>query len=90
MKLRGVVRSGELQENPPGSDRVELVLKLQGVGPTQPRTVVVPFETLVSDESLDPENVSGRGFDAEVIQDEHGRWMVDEISFASKVLRPPG
>ena len=88
MRLRGVVRSAELQENPPGSDQIELALRLQGVGPGQPRLIVVPYTLLLQYESLDPDEVTGRGFEAEVGQDDQGRWMVAEIAFASKVLRP--
>ena len=87
MKLRGVVRTAEFQENPPGSDRVELVLRVQGVGPAQPRTLVIPFERLLEDESLDPEAVTGRGFEAEVAADDDGRWLVVEVAFAARVLR---
>jgi hypothetical protein len=90
MRLRGVVRTADLQENPAGSDRIEMTLKVQGVGPGQPRSVVIPFELLLENEALDPEGVSGRGFDAEVSQDEDGRWVVSVIAFASKVLRPEG
>lgn len=88
MRLRGVVRSAELQEDPPGSDRIELALRLQGVGPGQPRLVVVPYTLLLQYESLDPDEVAGRGFEAEAAQDDRGRWVVSEIAFASRVLRP--
>lgn len=87
MKIRGLVRSAELQENPPGSDQIELILRVQGVGPGQPRTLIVPFSLLVEDASLDPENVTGRGFEAEMEQEDGQRWVVSRISFASRVLR---
>jgi len=82
-----LIRSAELQENPEGSDQVEMVLKVQGVGPGQPRQFVIPFALLVQDESLDPDNVVGRGFEAEIGQDDRQRWVADRIAFASKVLR---
>jgi hypothetical protein len=88
MRIHGVVRTAELQEHPPGSDRVEMVLKVQGVGPQQPRTLVIPFDMLVADETLDPDLVGGRGFEAEVSLEDEGRWVVGEIRFASRVLRP--
>ncbi len=87
MRLRGVVRSADLQEETPGGDRIELALRLQGVGPGQPRLVVVPYTLLLRYESLDPDEVAGRGFEAEVGQDDRGRWVVSEIAFASRVLR---
>ncbi|MCA1686857.1 MAG: hypothetical protein LC745_12990, partial [Planctomycetia bacterium] len=90
MRLKGVIRTAELQENPPGSDRIEMVLGLQGVGPGQPRSVVIPYSFLLHNESLDPDEVTGRGFEAEVGQDEEKRWVVSQIGFASKVLRPEG
>lgn len=87
MRLRGVVRAADLQEEPPGSDRIELALRLQGVGPGQPRLIVVPYSILLQYETLDPDAVTGRGFEAEVGQDDRGRWVVSEIAFASRVLR---
>lgn len=88
MRLRGVVRTAELQENQAGGDQVEMAVRVQGVGPGQPRLIVIPFSLLVADESLNPEVVAGRGFEAEVAQDERGAWIVARIAFASKVLRP--
>ena len=67
-----------------------MLLRVQGVGPGQPRSFVIPFSLLLQYESLDPDEVTGRGFEAEVGQDAAGRWVVSEIAFASKVLRPPG
>ena len=38
---------------------------------------------------LDPEEIRGHGFQAEIEQDDDGRWVVREIGFASgRVLRP--
>jgi hypothetical protein len=88
MQIRGVVRVAELQEHPPGSERIELVLSVQGVSPGQPRRLIVPYEYLLRETSLAPEDVQGRGFAAVVHQDEAGRWLVDELAFAAKVLRP--
>jgi hypothetical protein len=65
-----------------------MVLRVQGVGPQQPRTLVVPFDLLVDDPSLDPDAVAGRGFEAEVSLDDEERWVVGEVRFASRVLRP--
>ncbi|HEV3121536.1 MAG TPA: hypothetical protein VGY53_06520 [Isosphaeraceae bacterium] len=89
MVIHGIIQSGHLQENPPGSDSIEMVLKVQGVGPGQPRTLVVPFMLLVENESLNPDTVGGRAFEAEV-NEETGRWIVARIALAQKrVLREP-
>ena len=76
-----------LEENPPGSDRIEMTLKVQGVGAGQPRTLVVPYDLLLADESLDPDEVAGKGFEAEA-EDAGGRWVVSWIALATgRVLR---
>jgi hypothetical protein len=90
MRIRGIVRTAALEENPPASDRIEMVLRVQGVKPDQPRLLVVPYEVLLRDESLDPDLVQGKGFEADVAEDSSGRWVVTEISFAhGRVLRGP-
>ena len=89
MRLRGLVRSAELQEYPPGSDVIEMVLRVQGVGPGQPRTILVPFVLLIDDPDLDPEAIRGHGFEADVEQDEANRWVATTIAFAGRnLLRP--
>jgi hypothetical protein len=89
MHLRGIVQSAELAEASPGSETIEMVLRVQGVGAGQPRRLVVPYTLLLADESLDPELVVGRGFEADVEQDSSSRWVISRISFASRVLRRP-
>ncbi len=90
MRIRGIVHAAELEENPPGSDRIEMHLWGLGVGPDKPRQIVVPFEVLLQDPSLDPEAIRGHGFQAEIEQDQDGRWVVREIGYASgNVLRDP-
>jgi hypothetical protein len=90
MQIRGIVRIATLEENPPGSDQIEMVVRVQGVGAGQPRLLVVPYTLLLADPELDPEIIQGKGFQAEVAQDESGRWLVTEIAFASgRVLRAP-
>jgi hypothetical protein len=90
MQIRGIVRTATLEENPPGSDQIEMVLRVQGVGAGQPRLLVVPYALLLANPELDPEIIQGKGFQAEVAQDESGRWVVTEIAFASgRVLRAP-
>lgn len=90
MRIRGIVRTATLEENPPGSDQIEMVVRVQGVGAGQPRLLIVPYEILLQDPSLDPELVQGKGFQAEVVEDEVGRWVVVEISLAAgRVLRDP-
>jgi hypothetical protein len=91
MQVRGIVQEAELVEDPPGSDRIEMVLWGQGVGPDKPRSMVVPYELLLRDPSLDPDQVRGHGFDARIELDDTGRWVVIEIGFASgSVLRSAG
>ena len=49
---------------------------------------MVPYELLLGDETLEPEQVQGKGFEAEVNEDPAGRWVVSEIAFATgRVLR---
>jgi hypothetical protein len=90
MRIRGIVRTATLEEDPPGSDRIHMVLRVQGVAPGQPRTLVVPYDLLLADPDLDPEAVPGKRFEAEVDEVEPGRWVVVEIAFATgQFLRPP-
>jgi hypothetical protein len=90
MRIRGIVRTATLEENPPGSDRIQMILRVQGVGPGQPRVLLVPYELLLTDEGLDPDLVQGKGFEAEIVEDQPARWVVTEIAFASgRVLRAP-
>lgn len=90
MDLHGFIREATLAENPIGSDSIEMVLRLQGVGPGQPRTIVVPFELLLLDPALEPEAIAGHAFRASVAEEEPGRWVVSEIIFGDhRVLRAP-
>ena len=90
MQIRGIVRTATLEENPPGSDQIEMVLRVQGVGPNQPRTLVVPYDLLLAEAELDPEAVPGKRFEAEVDEAQPGRWVVTEIALASgQFLRKP-
>ncbi len=88
MILHGFVMSAELFEESPGGDRVELVLRIQGVGPGQPRRIVVTHDVLLADPTIDADDVVGRGFEAEVDQVGPARWVVTRLSLAGKVLRP--
>jgi hypothetical protein len=88
MTLHGFIMSAELAEETPGGDRVELTLRIQGVGPGQPRRIVVPYDLLLADPSIDAEDVVGRGFEAEVEQAGPSRWEVRSLSLAGRVLRP--
>jgi hypothetical protein len=90
MRIRGIVRTASLEEDPPGSDQITMVIRVQGVRPEQPRLLVIPYGLLLADPDLGPEEVQGKGFEAEVAQDEARRWIVAEIALASgRVLRPP-
>jgi hypothetical protein len=67
-----------------------MLLRVQGVGPGQPRTLVVPYELLLADPEIDADAVQGKGFEAEVDEADPGRWLVAEITFATgSVLRRP-
>ena len=44
MRIRGIVRVATLEENPPGSDQIEMLIRAQGVRPEQPRLLVVPYD----------------------------------------------
>jgi hypothetical protein len=89
MHLRGIVQSAELVEPEAGSEAIEMVLRVQGVGAGQPRKLLIPYALLLEDEGLDPDLIARRGFEADVEQDAAGRWVVARIAFASRVLRPP-
>ncbi len=89
MRMRGIVRSATLEEDPPGSDRIQMRLELQGVSPGQPRYVVVPYELLLDDPGLDPDAIRGKRFEAEVEESAPRQWRVVEIAFATaQYLRP--
>ena len=91
MRIRGIVRVATLEENPPGSDQIEMLIRAQGVRPDQPRLLVIPYKLLLSDDSIEPDQVQGKGFEAEVQEESSGRWIVTEIAFAAgRVLRDPG
>ncbi len=90
MRIRGIVRTAMLEENPPGSDLIEMQLRVQGVGAGQPRLLIVPYTLLLTDQDLDPEQIQGKGFQAEVVDEGPGRWIVTEIAFAGgRILRNP-
>jgi hypothetical protein len=89
MFLHGIIQRATLEETPPESGNIEMILKVQGVGPGQPRTLVIPCALLLADESLDADLIQGRAFEAEVAEDPSRRWLVSSIAFAARVLRPP-
>ena len=90
MDLHGFIRGATLVEDPPGSDKIEMVLRLQGVGPGQPRTIIVPFDLLLLDPTLEPESIDGHAFRAIVREERPGRWIITEIGFGDqRVLRTP-
>lgn len=89
MQLRGIIQSAALEETSPGGEVIEMVLRVQGVGAGQPRKLVVPYAMLLDDETLDPDTIAGRGFEADVDQDASSRWVVSRIAFAARVLRRP-
>ena len=88
MHIRGIVQTARLEENPAGSGTIEMHLSVQGVGPGQPRQLIIPHALLLADESLDADLIEGRGF-AATLESEGQRWVVTQIAFASRVLRAP-
>lgn len=88
MHIRGIVQTAELEERTPGSGMIEMILRVQGVGAGQPRKLIIPYALLLEDESLDPDLIAGRGFEADV-ESEEERWVISQIAFASRVLRRP-
>ena len=72
MQIRGIVRTATLEENPPDSDQIEMILRVQGVGAGQPRLLVVPYALLLADPELEPEQIQGKGFQAEVADEGPG------------------
>lgn len=84
MRIRGIVQSAEFVENPPDSGRIEMTLRVQGVGPDQPRRLVVPFALLLEDQALEPDSVRGRSFTAEAEQEESRRWVVSRLHVAGR------
>ena len=87
MQIRGVIQSAELREA--GGDQVEMDVRVQGVGPGQPRRLVVPLALLVAEPTLDPEAIAGHGFEAVVDEPTPGRWVATEFRVAPRrVLRP--
>lgn len=91
MTIRGIVQFAELCEQPAGSGRIEMILQAQGVGRDQPRRLIVPFEMLLADPSLEPESMVGKGFEAEITQDPGQRWVVGRLGLAARdLLDRPG
>ena len=89
MRIRGIVRVATFEENPPGTDRIEMLIKVQGVGPSSRGSWWFPMSSCLG-RFLEPEHVQGKGFEAEVNEDSDGRWIVEEIAFATgRVLRAP-
>ena len=90
MTLRGFIRSAELLQDPHDENRVHLTASVQGVGPGQPRRILIPFEILLTLDDLDPDTVGGRAFRAEVETVENGTGIVTAIEVGpGRVLRDP-
>jgi hypothetical protein len=88
MLIHGIIRTAELRENPPGSESIEMLLKVQGVGAGQPRALVVPYALLLEDHTLGPDAVAGHGFEAEVEEEAAGRFVVRWIAVGDRrILR---
>jgi len=88
MHIHGIVMSATLEEAPAGGGAIDMVLRVQGVGAGQPRRIAIPYAWLLRDDTLEPEGIQGHAFQAEVEQEEGGRWIVTSITFAgNRVLR---
>ncbi len=85
--LHGIIQSAELFELDAEAGIIEMLLRVQGVGPTHPRKLVVPYELLLQDDKLDPDVLKGIGFEAEVEQAQDQRWVVRRITLAGKMLQ---
>ena len=81
MHIHGIVMTAILEEVPPGSDNVEMIVSVQGVGPGQPRKIVLPMGLLVANPEIEPETIVGHAFQAEVEEIPPKRWVVREIGF---------
>ncbi|MCY2934099.1 MAG: hypothetical protein NT172_08040 [Planctomycetota bacterium] len=90
MTLKGFIQSAELVEDSSGPDRVMMIVRVQGVGPGQPRKILVPFEILVEQDELDAETMAGRAFRAECTGVENAMGLVNAIEVGpARVLRNP-
>ncbi len=90
MTLKGFIQSAELVEDTSGPDRVMMIVRVQGVGPGQPRKILIPFEILIVQDDLEAETMGGRAFRAECSGVETALGMVTAIEVGpSRVLRNP-
>jgi hypothetical protein len=90
MTLKGFIQSAELVEDTSGADRVMMIVRVQGVGPGQPRKILIPFEILIVQDDLEAETMGGRAFRAECSGVENAMGMVTAIEVGpSRVLRNP-
>lgn len=90
MTLKGFIQSAELVEDTSGPDRVMMIVRVQGVGPGQPRKILIPFEILIVQDDLEAETMGGRAFRAECSAVENALGMVTAIEVGpSRVLRNP-
>jgi hypothetical protein len=90
MLIRGIIQSAEYSEDPPDSGQIEMLIRVQGVGRDQPRRLVIPLALLLENQSLEPDSVRGRSFEADVEQDKNRKWVVTRLGIADKdVLERP-
>ena len=88
MTLKGFIQSAELVEDTSGPDRVMMIARVQGVGPGQPRKILIPFEILIIQDELDVEQMAGRAFRAECSGVENAFGLVIAIEVGpARVLR---
>jgi hypothetical protein len=87
MRIRGIVQDAWIDENPPRSQTIEMLLRVRDVGPDGPDLLVVPSELLFADPGLEPRSIAGQGFEAEVETSADGRWLVRFVQFGEAQVR---
>jgi len=88
--IKGFIQSAELLQDPASDDRVMMVARVQGVGPGQPRKILIPFEILIAQEDLDPETMAGRAFMGSYEQVIEATALINYIEVGpARILRRP-
>ncbi|MFM7593907.1 MAG: hypothetical protein ACKO85_19135 [Isosphaeraceae bacterium] len=90
MTIKGFIQSADLLQDPASEDRVMMIARVQGVGPGQPRKILIPFEILVAQEDLDPNTMAGRTFLGSYDQVIEGTALITYLEVGpGRVLRRP-
>lgn len=90
MTIKGFIQSADLLQDPASDDRVMMLARVQGVGPGQPRKIIIPFEILVAQDNLEPETMAGRAFQGSYDEVVEGTALITFIEVGpGRVLRRP-